>query len=130
MSLIPHATRSLLELFQGPLRDVHFPDAGAERLEASIDAVTRANDNVVRAETALAEAREDLAEKQRCVAHETERTLAYARIYAADRPELRTALDTVSMPSTTRRPVGRPRKTKVESAELPKIDLTESLVAE
>lgn len=130
MSLIPLATRSLLELFQGPLRDVHFPDADAERLEASVDAVMRANDAVTHAEAALAEAREALAEKQRCVAHETERTLAYARIYASERPELRTALDAVTMPSTARRPVGRPRKAKAESAELPKIDLTESLVAE
>lgn len=130
MNLIPLATRSLLELFQGPLRDVHFPDADAERLEASVDAVMRANDVVTRAEAALAEAREVLAEKQRGVAHETERTLAYARIYASDRPELRTALDAVTTSSTPRRPVGRPRKAKVESAELTTIDPTEPLAAE
>lgn len=130
MSLVPHATRSLLELFQGPLRDVHFPDADAERLEASIDAVTRANDAVVRAEAALAEAREALTETQRCVANETERTLAYARIYASEKPELRTALDALTTAEPARRPPGRPRKAKSESTASMTLDLTESLVAE
>lgn len=119
--LVPSLTLHLVELFRGPLREVRFPDADAERLGASIDAVLAANDLVDHAERALEAAREALIEKQKTVAQETERALAYARIYAAERPELRSALEAI--PSRARvpgkRPVGRPRKSTARPAVAP-----------
>lgn len=109
--LVSSQTLHLVELFRGQLREVRFPDADAERLGASIDAVLAANDLVAHAEAALEAAREALGMKQQALVQETERTLAYARVYAADRPELQAALD--AMPtsrSTAKKPVGRPRK--------------------
>ena len=108
--LIPVLTLHVLDLFRGPLQDVRFPDADSERLTASVDAVIAANDLVTHAQAALDAARDALAEKQRLVAQETERTIAYARIYAAERPDLRAAIDAASESSAPRRTRGRPRK--------------------
>lgn len=108
--LLPPLTVHLLDLFQGPLRDVRFPDADGERLGAAVEAAAAANEALARAEAAVEAARNVLADKQRVVAQETERTLAYARVYAAERPDLRAALEAVTTRPPTRRGPGRPRK--------------------
>ncbi|HSO34096.1 MAG TPA: hypothetical protein VLT33_16290 [Labilithrix sp.] len=111
MTDLPPLTSHLLDLFQGPLRDVRFPDADGERLGAAVEAATAAGDAVARAEAAVEAARSVLADKQRIVAQETDRALAYARVYAADRPDLRAAIDAVTArPTTAKRGPGRPRK--------------------
>jgi len=109
---LPPNTRNLLDMFHGPLRDVRFPDADADRLEAAIDAVNIAAVALAQAEAALAAAREALGEKQRLVTHETDRALAYVRVYAADRPDLRAALDAITSEPAARRGRGRPRKVR------------------
>ncbi len=113
VDLLSQSTRILVDLFQGPLRDVRFPDADAARLDTVVDAVTTANAAVARAEAELVAARESLAEKQRFLALETERTLAYVRVYAADRPDVRAALDATAKPKSGARR-GRPRKVALE----------------
>ena len=113
---LPPITAHLVDLFQGPLRDVRFPDADAERLAAAVDAAAAARASLARAEAVVEEARALCTEKERAVAHETERTLAYVRIYAAERPELLAALDMVTRP-TARRGPGRPRKSKAPIVE-------------
>jgi hypothetical protein len=115
--LLPPLTVHLLDLFQGPLRDIRFPDADGERLGAAVDAAATANEALARAEAALEAARGVLADKQRIVAQETERTLAYARVYAAERPELRAALDAVTIRTPTRRGPGRPRKVTAAASD-------------
>lgn len=107
MKIAP-ATLALVDLFEGPLRDVRFPDAGAERLGLALDAVAIAEGAVAHAEAALEAARAVLAEKERTVTQETERTLAYARIYAQDHPALQSALDALTETTPRRR---RRRKT-------------------
>jgi hypothetical protein len=107
---LPPATAHLVELFRGPLRDVRFPDADAERLGAAIDASTAAQGALADAEAAVEAARVVVAEQQRLLAQETEKTLAYARIYAAERTDLRAALDAIPTPASVRRGRGRPRK--------------------
>ncbi len=110
---IPPRTTQLLELFHGPLRDVRFPDADGERLLAAVEVAQIAHDAVARAELAVETARTALAEKERAIAQETDRALAYARVYAADRPDLRAALDmvtaTIGAGKPSRRGPGRPR---------------------
>ena len=117
-------TAHLLDLFRGPLRDVRFPDADGERLAAALASEAAAAEAVMHAEASLEAARGALADARRSVTQQTERTLAYARVYAADRPELRAALDAVPTATPTRRGPGRPRKsskkpeTKTEVLEL------------
>jgi hypothetical protein len=114
---LPPLTVHLLDLFQGALRDVRFPDADGERLGAAVDAAAAANEALLRAEAEVEAARKVVIEKQRIVAQETERTLAYARVYAADRPDLRAALDAVTTRAPARRGPGRPRKTAIPTTE-------------
>jgi hypothetical protein len=126
--LLPPLTVHLLDLFQGPLRDVRFPDADGERLGAAVEAAAGANEALARAEAAVEAARSVLVEKQRVVAQETERTLAYARVYAADRPDLRAALEAVTTRAPTRRGPGRPRKVTTaasDAAEAPEATAAE-----
>jgi hypothetical protein len=112
---IPQITAQLLDLFQGPLRDVRFPDADGERLSAAIDDVEAAKEALARAQALVEAARSSLAEKEQIVMHETERTLAYARVYAVDRPDLRATLDALTAHPPSRR--GRPRKVRTPAPE-------------
>jgi hypothetical protein len=114
--LLSPLTLHLLELFTAPdgaLRDVRFPDADGERLTVAVEEARVAREALARAEAAVDAARATLAEKQRAIAHQTERTLAYTRIYAADRPELRAAIDAVA--ALQARGPGRPRKAKSDA---------------
>lgn len=104
---LPALTVHLLDLYKGPLRDIRFPDADEARLNDTIDLVTEARAALARAEMAVEAARALLEEKHRVLAHETERTLAYARVFAEQRPDLQAALD--ALPRPTR---GRPRKAR------------------
>lgn len=106
--LIAPLTRHLLELFAGPLRDVRFPDADVERLTLAVEETQAAHAALARAEEAVDAARKALVEKQQVVAKQTERTVAYARIYAADQPQLLASLEALSTPP--RRGRGRPKK--------------------
>ena len=126
MSSSSTLTSQLLDLFQGPLRDVRFPDADGERLGAAVDAAVAAAEAVVRAEAALETARAALVDKERVVATETDRALAYARVYAADRPDLRAAIDAATArPVTAKRGRGRPRKIPLESTALDEVAAAE-----
>lgn len=115
---LPAVTIHLLDLFQGPLRDVRFPDADADRLAAAIDAAATARESVAIAEVAVDAARLELHEKLRLVSQETERTLAYVRVYASDRPDVKAALDAApTAKATARRSPGRPRKVLAAAGE-------------
>ena len=112
---LPSLTRGLVELFEGPLRDVRFPDADLDGLTRAIDEAKNARDALIRAELALQAARQCLDDQTALIARRTERGLAYARIYAAERPELLEAVEALAGGATTAapsRPRGRPRKEK------------------
>jgi hypothetical protein len=115
--LLPPLTVHLLDLFQGPLRDVRFPDADGERLGAAVDAAAAAHEALARAEAAVEAARSVLTDKQRFVAQETERAIAYARVYANDHPELRATLDALTTRPANRRGPGRPRKVAITASD-------------
>ena len=112
---LPSLTRGLVELFEGPLRDVRFPDADLDGLTRAIEEAKTARDALVRAELALQAARQCLEDQNALIARRTDRGLAYARIYAAERPDLREAVEALVGGATTAppsRPRGRPRKEK------------------
>jgi hypothetical protein len=108
---VPTFALQVLELFDGPLRDVRFPEATGDLLVAAAEDVRSAQAAVDAAGEALSAARARLDEKQRALQHRSERALAYARIYAEDVAELRARLETITPPTTRgsgRRGPGRP----------------------
>lgn len=113
----PASTLNLIELFQGPLRDVRFPDVDGDRLGAAIEAVRAAQEAVEHAQASVEAAREILAEKERFVTQETDRALAYVRVYAADRPELLAAIEALTPRQNARRGPGRPRKSSMPAVD-------------
>lgn len=108
--LLPPVTRGLVELFEGPLRDVRFPDADLDGLRRAIDEAAKAREALVNAELALQSARQALDEQNEIIARRTDRSLAYARIYAAERPEILLAVESLASTPAPSRPRGRPRK--------------------
>lgn len=107
-------TERVLELFRGPLKSVRFPDLDASTLDVVVSAVDDARIAVASAEASLEAARRALEEKEDALVRESERALAYAKIYAAERPELRDAIDAAAEP--VRRGPGRPRKQRATEA--------------
>jgi hypothetical protein len=102
--MIPPTTSALLELFEGPLQNVHFPQADGESLNAASKAFEAAHAAVLQAQLALDCARTSLLETTAHLQQLTERTLAYARIYAQDHPDLLMTLP------VAQRPVARARR--------------------
>jgi hypothetical protein len=83
---------ALLELFNGPLRDVRFPLADGASLHAAREDVHAARIALAHAETALLAARQSLTDKETHLDELAQRTLAYARVYAQGNAELLAAL--------------------------------------
>lgn len=100
----------LLEIFEGPLRDVRFPDASGEILASSIAEVQATHAALLTAEAALEAAKARLIEVQQALTVRSERALAYARIYAADQPELEAMLEPIQIRGATKRGPGRPAR--------------------
>lgn len=86
-------TDQLLELFATELQGVHFPEVDAASLTAHRDAVESAARAVEQAETELALASSQLAERKQALALHGKRALAYAKVYADERPGLRERLE-------------------------------------
>ncbi len=106
----------LLELFATDLADVRFPEVDATSLAAHHRAVDEATQALALAEQAVARASADLAERKQALAQHTKRALAYVKIYAEERPELRERVESMQgarkgneSQAGAKRP-GRPRK--------------------
>lgn len=114
MDSTPFVAVALLDLFEGPLRGVRFPEADGETIAAAADEVRKAQVALAAAQASLEAARAALTEREGELRKRATRALAYARIYAADRPDLLEAIDAVSSKKGARdapkRPRGRPRK--------------------
>ncbi|AKV02875.1 hypothetical protein AKJ09_09538 [Labilithrix luteola] len=107
----------LLEIFEGPLRDIRFPDASGEILASSIAEVQATHAALLTAEAALEAAKARLIEVQQVLTARSERALAYARIYAADQPELEAMLEPIQIRGAAKRGPGRPaRASSVEES--------------
>jgi hypothetical protein len=85
---LPSFVHALLQLFEGSLRDVRFPDADGEALKNAVAAYQTAQAAVTTAEASLQSARTQLNEADAALARVSQRALAYARIYAQENPEL------------------------------------------
>jgi len=90
---LPPSLQAVIDLFEGELGAVNFPDVDKATLEQLAERVTEGIAEVAVAEAALTKAREALEETQSALAQKCQRALAYARIYAEDKPELRSEIE-------------------------------------
>lgn len=103
---ISPALRALLGLFATDLDTVQFPDTGLDVLEAATQQVKACAEAVSRAQVALETARRALNESQEALLQKGQRALAYARVYAEERPELAQKLEAISLPRPPRKVSG------------------------
>jgi hypothetical protein len=138
MSAIPAPIQTLLDLFSTSLADVRFADVDGQALARYAADVETAAEAVAAAQLALDATREALQGKQDTLLQQTQRALAYARVYAEGDAALSGRLEAVTLPRVTRRsrvedalvlsaapqpsprprPRGRPRKASVTEPTL------------
>jgi ElaB/YqjD/DUF883 family membrane-anchored ribosome-binding protein len=112
---IPAPIQTVLDLFTTSLADVRFADVDGETLLRFAAEVETAAEAVAAAQATLDAAREALQEKQDTLLQQTQRALAYARVYAEGDDALIAQLDAVSLPRAARR--SRPEDPLVLSAD-------------
>lgn len=98
VSPIASAVQAVLDLFDGELGDLKFPDLDQSVLQEAAIAVHEKAEAQARAEAALLAARESLQESQEALLHRCQRALAYARIYAEDNAELLARIEGIELP--------------------------------
>lgn len=107
-------TENVLKLFGDSLRGVRFPDLDAEVLAADLARVQQAHTRTEELVDALDMAQRLVKNECEKLTTRVERTLAYLRVYAEDKPELsaqlealpamRDKLELVAAPAPRRRP--------------------------
>jgi hypothetical protein len=109
-----------LDLFEGPLADVRFPDVDRESLHAAEIEVEQRRAELQRALEAVQLARAELEDAHATLFDQARRAHAYATIYAEADDELRAALAGITLeqrePAPKKR--GRPAKGKGKQASL------------
>lgn len=95
---IPTAVKELLALFEGPLASVTFPDVDGAALREQAASVDEAVRDVEAAAAAWAEAKRTVDARLEVLLQKAQRALAYARIYAEDKPELDATLAALVVP--------------------------------
>lgn len=113
---IDPAVQELLELFEGPLKQVQFPGVGDGTLGELAEGLERATTEVARLETLLTSARSTVDEQRQSLLARCQRALSYARIYAEDAPELREQLDRIRLPAQRTKDAGVARKPRATKA--------------
>ena len=94
---IPPNVAEVLAVFTDELQKVVFPDVSAESLKKLSDQVNDKVKLVGKVATALAAAQEELEKSQQDLAKQAAHALAYARIYAEDKPELAQRLNAINL---------------------------------
>lgn len=93
---IPPSVKALVDLFKNELSAVTFPGVDGAMLEQLLADVQKYTDAVGKAEAALEAARTALRESEEALAVKSQKALAYARVYAEDRPEVAAKVDFVA----------------------------------
>jgi len=116
---IPPSAKALLELFANELKDVSFPGVDRAALEQIINDVRTHTEGVAKAEAALESARTALRESEELLSTKAQKGLAYARVYAEDRPEIVAKVDAVARIAGAA-PSSPPARDRDASGEPPK----------
>jgi hypothetical protein len=93
---ISPSVKALVELFKNELAAVTFPGVDVAILEQLMTDVQTYTEAAIKAEAALEAARTALRESEEVLAVKTQKALAYARVYAEDRPEVAAKVDYVA----------------------------------
>ena len=113
MTFVPTQIQSLLDLFQSDLSHVHFADVDAQTLSRLAAEVQTTAEAVATARAALDVAERALQERQEALMQQSQRALAYARVYAESNDVLRERLDAIVLPRVARRPRSEPAATPI-----------------
>ncbi len=114
-TVLPAGAAELLQLFETDLQGIAFPDVDASRLQQEVERCRTQAVAVDELAANLAAAREELASYQAGLKALGKKAIAYAKVYAADNPELRSKLEAMGGDkrrgprSTKRDEQGRPR---------------------
>lgn len=108
---IPTAVKELLALFDGPLSEVRFPEVDGAALKEQAASVEAAVRDVEAAAQVWAEAKRTVDARLEVLLQKAQRALAYARVYAEDKPELDATLAALVVPKW-----GDPRGAKAPAA--------------
>src|SRR4051794_35388508 len=92
---LPEPVEKLIEVFTQNLAGVQFPGADTAVLEQAAEATRAAADRLAEAEAVVDAARTALHEAEAELIHKAQRALAYARIYAGEKPALAALLDPI-----------------------------------
>src|SRR5262245_35542057 len=95
---IPSAVQEVVDLFVSELASLKFGDLEPSALTTACDEVNTLAADVTRTERELESARAKLAEKKDELVQKAQRALAYARVYAENRPELASRLERIALP--------------------------------
>jgi hypothetical protein len=106
-SPIPEPVRAIVELFEGPLAEVQFPQIDREVLAEQVSVVEQRRAELQRALAAVQAARSELEREQQVLLDRARQAHAYASIYAVDDPPLREQLAAIKLDS---RPAAAPKK--------------------
>ena len=110
---IPNPVRAVLELFEGPLAGVAFPDVDADALSGVAARVDARRTELQRALAAVQDARTALEAEQATLLSMAQRAHAYAIVFAGGNTELSAKLADIKLegrPAAPRKQRGRPRK--------------------
>jgi ElaB/YqjD/DUF883 family membrane-anchored ribosome-binding protein len=120
---IPSAVQEVVDLFVSEFASLKFGDLEPSTLAAATEEVKTIAADVTRAETELEKTRALLAEKRDALLQKAQRALSYARVYAENRPELASRLDSIALPRSSR------RNAKPEPSAMPDAELSSALEA-
>ncbi len=101
---ISPSVKALVELFKNELSTVAFPGVDIAILEQLIADVQTYSDAVTKAEAALDAARTSLRETEETLTVKSQKALAYAKVYAEDKPEIAAKIDFVARIAGTSTP--------------------------
>lgn len=99
---VPAPIQTVLELFENELAPLKFPDIDQSVLSEAAHAVYQHAEEVARAESTLAAAREALHESQEALLQKCQRAVAYARVYADEDAALCDKLEAIGLPRSLR----------------------------
>lgn len=115
MTSLAQPVQAVVTLFEGPLAGVRFADLDAAGLSKLAADVTGAASELERQEAALAQLRQDLAQRQEALLSLAQQALAYARIYAEGDEALMAELNAIALPRATK---ARKQSSAKPSAEI------------
>ena len=118
---IPPSVKALVDLFKNELSAITFPGVDGALLEQLAGDVQKYTEAVIKAEAAVEAARAALRESEEALAIKSQKALAYARVYAEDRPDIAAKVDFVArVAGVAPTPSDTPKRERDPGSDAPK----------